>query len=125
MRARLPVGLTRRRRIGAARDYYTARAAARLVHARGLYLVGRVVVFEDPVLSRERTDLAIRRGGGSRWLDAAGLGWTNPYDRRVWKYNVDLATDCCTQAFAPKWSVLPISSSSRLSPEVSDASPVT
>ena len=21
----------------------------------------------------------------------AGLGWTNPYDRRVWKYNVDIA----------------------------------
>ena len=25
------------------------------------------------------------------WRDAAGLGWTNPYDRRVWKYNVDVA----------------------------------
>jgi hypothetical protein len=43
------------------------------------------------VLSRARPDLAIRRTDGSVWRDAAGLGWTNPYDRRVWKYNVDLA----------------------------------
>ena len=48
-------------------------------------------MFEDPVLSRARPDLAIRRSDGSVWRDAAGLGWTNPYDRRVWKYNVDVA----------------------------------
>jgi hypothetical protein len=76
---------------GAARPYYEARRAARLVHERGLYLVGRIVVFEDPVLSAARPDLAVRRSDGSVWRDGAGLGWTNPYDRRVWKYNVDIA----------------------------------
>jgi hypothetical protein len=76
---------------GAARDYYEAASVARRVHRRGVYLVGRIVTFEDPVLSRARPDLAIRRSDGSVWRDAAGLGWTNPYDRRVWKYNVDLA----------------------------------
>src|SRR6188474_12910 len=76
---------------GAAREYYEAAAVARRVHRRGIYLVGRIVTFEDPVLSRARPDLAIRRTDGSVWRDAAGLGWTNPYDRRVWKYNVDLA----------------------------------
>jgi hypothetical protein len=77
--------------IGAARDYYEARATVRQVHQRGVYLIGRIVVFEDPVLSRARPDLAIHRSDGSVWRDAAGLGWTNPYDRRVWKYNVDVA----------------------------------
>jgi hypothetical protein len=86
-------------RVGAARDYYAARASARLVHARGLYLVGRVVVFEDPVLSHGRPDLAIRRSDGSVWEDAAGLGWTNPYDRRVWKYNVDVAAEAARAGF--------------------------
>ena len=66
--------------IGAARDYYSAREAAAKVHERGIYLVGRIVVFEDPVLSRARPDMAIRTSGGSVWRDAAGLGWTNPYD---------------------------------------------
>jgi len=87
------------RLVGAARDYYEAREAARLVHGRGLYLIGRVVVFEDPMLSLGRPDLAVRRGDGSVWRDAAGLGWTNPYDRRVWKYNVDIAAAAARAGF--------------------------
>src|SRR6266516_8090512 len=30
--------------------YYDAKRAARVVHANGIYLIGRVVTFEDPVL---------------------------------------------------------------------------
>ncbi len=85
--------------VGAARDYYVARDVARRVHQRGLYLIGRVVVFEDPILSRGRRDLAVRRADGSVWRDAAGLGWTNPYDRRVWKYNVDIAIEAARAGF--------------------------
>ena len=57
----------------------------------GLYLIGRVVVFEDPILSQARPDLAVRRRDGSVWQDSAGLGWTNPYDQRVWDYNIAVA----------------------------------
>jgi hypothetical protein len=85
--------------IGAARDYYDAREATRRINGRGVYLVGRIVVFEDPVLSVARPDLAIRRSDGSVWRDAAGLGWTNPYDRRVWKYNVDIAVAAAKAGF--------------------------
>jgi hypothetical protein len=85
--------------IGAARDYYDARATARQVHGRGIYLIGRIVVFEDPVLSRATPELAIRRSDGSVWRDAAGLGWTNPYDKRVWDYNVDVAVAAAKAGF--------------------------
>ncbi len=84
---------------GAAHDYYDARDTVRRVHERGIYLVGRIVVFEDPVLSQARPDLAIRTSGGSVWRDAAGLGWTNPYDRRVWEYNVDVAVAAAKAGF--------------------------
>ena len=85
--------------IGAARDYYEPREVVRRAHARGVYLIGRVVVFEDPVLSSARPELAIRHSGGSVWRDAAGLGWANPYDRRVWKYNVDAAVAAARAGF--------------------------
>jgi hypothetical protein len=85
--------------IGAARGYYEPRDAVRRAHARGVYVIGRVVVFEDPVLSSARPDLAIRRSDGSVWRDAAGLGWTNPYDRRVWKYNLDVAVAAARAGF--------------------------
>ena len=84
---------------GAAHDYYDARDTVRRVHERGIYLVGRIVVFEDPVLSQARPDLAIRTSGGSVWRDAAGLGWTNPYDQRVWEYNVDVAVAAAKAGF--------------------------
>ncbi len=87
------------REVGAARDFYAPRAAARLVHEHGVYLIGRVVVFEDPILATARPDLAVRRSGGSVWRDAAGLAWANPYDRRVWDYNVDVAVAAARAGF--------------------------
>jgi hypothetical protein len=94
-RPRVPLAAS----VGAARELYDARTVARLVHERGLYLIGRVVVFEDPVLSEGRPDLAVRRAGGGRWLDRAGLGWANPYDRRVWRYNADVAIAAAKAGF--------------------------
>jgi len=95
----VPSAVPLARRTGAAAPYYKAKWAARLAHAKGIYLIGRVVTFEDPVLSEQRPDLAIRTSDGSRWLNNAGLGWTNPYDRRVWAYNVDLAVAAAKAGF--------------------------
>jgi hypothetical protein len=79
------------REVGAARPYYKPREAARLIHAADVYLIGRVVVFEDPRLSAGRPELAVKNPDGSVWRNHAGLGWTNPYDKRVWDYNVSIA----------------------------------
>jgi hypothetical protein len=78
-------------RVGAARSYFEPRRVAKLVHDNGLYLVCRVVVFQDPQLARGRPDLAIRRPDGGTWATDSGLAWVNPYDRRVWDYNVSVA----------------------------------
>jgi hypothetical protein len=94
-----PVNVPLAQRIGSAKRYYAAQRAVAKIHAAGLYLVGRVVTFEDPVLAAGAPELAIRRSDGSRWLNSAGLGWTNPYDRRVWKYNVDIAVQAAKVGF--------------------------
>jgi hypothetical protein len=69
------------------------------VRASGVYLVGRLVVMEDPLLASKRPKLAIRTAGGGVWLNSAGLGWANPYDQRVWKYNVDIAVAAANAGF--------------------------
>jgi hypothetical protein len=79
------------RRVGAAMRYYDPEAVTAYLHKRGVYVVGRVVCFEDPILSEKRPDLAILTTGGAVWQNRAGLGWTNPYDKRVWDYNLDIA----------------------------------
>jgi hypothetical protein len=87
------------REIGAAAPYYDVKSVVEKVHAAGMYLVGRVVVFEDPVLAATRPDLAVLRPDGSRWLNNAGLGWTNPYDRRVWEYVVGIGAAAARAGF--------------------------
>jgi hypothetical protein len=87
------------RETGAARPYYDAASVVARVHAAGMYLIGRVVVFEDPTLSAERPALAVLRPDGSRWLTNAGLGWVNPYDRRVWRYAVGIGAAAAKAGF--------------------------
>ena len=86
----IPSAVPLARAVGAAKPYYKPREVAQLVHRQGVYLIGRVVVFEDPRLSAGRPGLAIKNRDGSVWRNHAGLGWTNPYDKRVWDYNVSL-----------------------------------
>jgi hypothetical protein len=95
----VPSSVPLARRTGAAGRYYEAKQVARQVHARGIYLIGRIVTFEDPVLAEKRPELAIRTSDGSIWHNNAGLGWTNPYDRRVWRYNVDVAAAAVQAGF--------------------------
>jgi hypothetical protein len=87
----VPATVPLARHVGAAKRYYDPVAAAARIHNAGLYLIGRVVTFEDPLLAAGAPQLAIRRADGSRWVNNAGLGWTNPYDKRVWRYNVAIA----------------------------------
>jgi hypothetical protein len=87
------------RRIGAARSYYDARRAAAAAEAAGVYLIGRVVVFADPILATSEPGQAIQWADGSVWTSAAGLAWTDPYDRRVWKYDVDVAAAAVKAGF--------------------------
>jgi hypothetical protein len=84
---------------GAVRSFYNPREVARLAHRNGIYLIGRVVVFQDPALARARPDLAIRRLGGGVWTTKDGLGWVNPYDRRVWDYALGVAAAAARAGF--------------------------
>ena len=94
-----PVRVPLARAVGSPKRYYDPERTVAKIHAAGLYLIGRIVMFEDPALSAGAPWLAIRRPDGSRWLNSAGLGWTNPYDKRVWKYNVDIAEQAAKLGF--------------------------
>jgi len=94
-----PAGVALARKTGAVRDYYDPHKVAREMHRKGIYLIGRVVVFQDPYLARARPDMAIRRPDGSIWATSAALEWVNPYDRRVWDYAVSVAAAAARAGF--------------------------
>ena len=83
----------------AARRYYDPAEVVRKVHKAGVYLIGRVVSFEDPITSVAHPELAIHRSDGSLWRTNGGLGWLNPYSRAVWKYDVDVAVAAAKAGF--------------------------
>jgi hypothetical protein len=86
-------------KIGAARGYYVAPQAARQARRHGVYLIGRIVCFQDPVLAEQRPALALRRPDGSLWRNNAGHGWVSPYRREVWKYLGDIAVAAALRGF--------------------------
>ena len=47
-----PAGVSLARKAGAVRSYYAPRKVAAMVHRKGIYLIGRIVVFQDPYLAR-------------------------------------------------------------------------
>ena len=94
-----PAAVPLARAIGAGRQYYSPWTVARRAHGRGVYLIGRVVTFQDPILAERRRDLAVKRRDGSLWRTHGGLAWTNPFDREVWKYNVDVASAAARAGF--------------------------
>ncbi len=97
-------------------DCFDPEDLTRDAHARGLYLVARIVVFKDENLWRMSNGrLAIRdSGSGTAWQGyrtvAAGpqspggrklIGeyWVDPYSEEVWYYNVDIAAEMIARGF--------------------------
>ena len=87
------------KQIGAARPYYRPKQAALLARRHGVYLIGRIVCFEDPVLASAMPARAVQRSDGSVWKNHAGLGWADPYNRANWEYLVDLAVAAAKSGF--------------------------
>jgi hypothetical protein len=64
-----------------------------------IYAIARIVVFEDPVLSKARPDLSIKTKSGLPWATRRGLGWVDPYNSYVWDYVVDIAEEAAKKGF--------------------------
>ncbi|HKB92717.1 MAG TPA: putative glycoside hydrolase, partial [Gaiellaceae bacterium] len=87
------------RKDGAARSYFDPAKVAKQAHAAGVYLIGRVVTFQDPITASAHPELAIHRSDGSVWHTNGGLAWLNPYSRTAWKYDVDVAVAAANAGF--------------------------
>jgi len=70
------------------------------LQAHGIYPIARIVVFKDRQLAERKPELAIRNVNGAVWRDNKGGAWVNPYDRRVWDYNVAIAREALDMGFS-------------------------
>jgi hypothetical protein len=68
--------------------------------ANGIWTIAKLDVFVDHQLISHRPEwglLDVRTG--SPWTDKNGLYWANPYDRRVWDYNLNLCRELVAMGF--------------------------
>jgi len=72
----------------------------RRLHQEGIYVIGRLTVFQDPALAQARPDWAVKdRRTGQIWRDRKGLAWVDPANHEVWDYNVKIAADAARHGF--------------------------
>jgi hypothetical protein len=64
-----------------------------------IYLIARIVAFKDPYLAEQREELAIKNKDGSLFRDSNGEGWVNPYNKEVWEYLIEIASQAAVIGF--------------------------
>ena len=69
------------------------------LRAHKILPIARLVVFKDSVTARLNPEHTIRRQDGSVWRDKKGLAWVNPYDRKIWAYNIGVAEELAQMGF--------------------------
>jgi len=75
------------------------------LHSKGIYVIARIVVFEDPVLAKSRPDLAIYNKSITTdlknpvlWRSGNSL-WVDPASKEVWDYNISIAKSAISYGF--------------------------
>lgn len=69
-------------------------------HDHGIYVIGRISVFQDLQLAKARPDLALTSSSTSAvWKDNKGLTWMDTAAEEVWDYNVAIAKDILARGF--------------------------
>jgi hypothetical protein len=64
------------------------------LHEKGIYVIGRITVFQDPYYTKLHPELAVKRADGvSVWKDFKGLSFIDVGAKPYWDYVVALATD--------------------------------
>jgi hypothetical protein len=81
--------------IGATRDIYDPAAIRAQLDELGIYLIGRVVAFQDPIAAQARPDMAIIDTSTGRPYEKRDQWFLDPTDPNARQYAIDLAVAAC------------------------------
>jgi hypothetical protein len=63
------------------------------LHDRGIYVIARISVFQDPFFVQKKPELAVKRKDGKIWKDRKGISWLDPASKEAWDYTVKIARE--------------------------------
>lgn len=66
---------------------------------KDVYVIGRIVTFQDAYLPKARPDLAIQDLEGGVWKNHKDLTWLDPYSTQAQDYNIALALEAIELGF--------------------------
>jgi hypothetical protein len=70
------------------------------LHAKGVYVIGRISSFQDSYLAEKRPDLAVQSvTNGGPWKDRNGVMWLDASNQEVWDYLIAIAKDAYNEGF--------------------------
>lgn len=86
--------------IGACIGYVTDMPATiQRLHDEGIYTIGRIACFKDPILAGAKPEYALCKPDGTPITDSNGIAWVNPYEDGVWDYICSLAEQASKDGF--------------------------
>ncbi|TFJ93608.1 putative glycoside hydrolase [Lentibacillus salicampi] len=65
---------------------------------KGIYPIARIVVFKDSVLAEQHPELSFKKNG-EVWTNNKGEAFVNPFQKKVWEYNLDIAKKAAELGF--------------------------
>lgn len=65
------------------------------LHAKNIYVIGRITVFQDPYYAKKRPDLAVKKASDTDvvWSDYKGISYIDVGAEEYWKYIVALSQE--------------------------------
>jgi hypothetical protein len=85
--------------IDAVRPLYDVQEVLDQLHERGIYVIARQVIFEDPALAEARNEFAIQNSEGGLWRTWNDIAWLSAYEEEVWDYNIELMLEAVELGF--------------------------
>jgi hypothetical protein len=85
--------------ISASYPKFDPEKTTKLLRQNNVYPIARIVTFQDPHLAQKKPDLAVKNVQGGIWKDYNGQAWVDPYNKKVWKYNVEIAKEAAHHGF--------------------------
>ncbi len=70
-----------------------------LLHEKGIFVIARITVFQDPFYTKVRPDLAVKKGDGSTWYDYRKLSFVDVAAKDYWDHIIYLSVDSYNLGF--------------------------
>lgn len=81
--------------VGAVNNAYDLSTAVQQAHDAGLYVIGRLVIFQDPVAAKGKPSMAVWDTDAQAPYSANGQYFLDPTDPEARAYALDLAVEAC------------------------------